>query len=103
MADAAADSQCAVLAFLGRRETYPERPAVLRIDTHSAIVFLAGANLGAAGYEVGLARATGALLRRVPAVRAEVIRVADLELDLPRMKARREGQHERESGGDAGA
>ena len=32
------------------------------------------------------------LLRRVPAVRAEVIRVADLELDLPRMKARREGQ-----------
>ncbi len=42
MAEATADSQGAVLAFLGRRETYPERPAVLRIDTHSAIVFLAG-------------------------------------------------------------
>jgi hypothetical protein len=44
--------------------------AVLLVDAVSsveAIVFLAGANLGAAVYGVGLARATGALLRRVPA------------------------------------
>jgi hypothetical protein len=42
MAEPAADGQDAVLALLGRRETYPAQPQVTRIDTHSAIVFLAG-------------------------------------------------------------
>ena len=34
------------------------------VSTNEALVFLAGANLGAAGYEYGLARITRALLRR---------------------------------------
>ncbi|HYI17910.1 MAG TPA: hypothetical protein VD836_04335 [Solirubrobacteraceae bacterium] len=36
------------------------------VTADDALVFLAGANLGAAAYELGLARATRALLRRRP-------------------------------------
>lgn len=45
MAEPAADEQAAVLDFLGRSDTYPARPRVKRIDTHSAIVFLAGGDV----------------------------------------------------------
>ena len=70
--------------FLTARDSVPDR--------------VRGLELGADDYLVKpfawvefLARVR-TLLRRAPAVRTEVLKVADLELDLPRMKARREGQ-----------
>ncbi|MDB6134874.1 MAG: DNA-binding response regulator [Verrucomicrobiales bacterium] len=70
--------------FLTARDTVPDR--------------VKGLELGADDYLVKpfawaefLARLR-TLLRRGPARQAEVIRLADLELDLPRMKARRGGK-----------
>jgi two-component system copper resistance phosphate regulon response regulator CusR len=70
--------------FLTARDSVPDR--------------VRGLELGADDYLVKpfawvefLARVR-TLLRRAPVSRAEVIKVADLELDLPRMKAKREGQ-----------
>ncbi|RYD35423.1 MAG: response regulator [Verrucomicrobiaceae bacterium] len=70
--------------FLTARDTVPDR--------------VKGLELGADDYLVKpfawaefLARLR-TLLRRGPARQSEVIRVADLELDLPRMKARRGGK-----------
>lgn len=70
--------------FLTARDSVPDR--------------VRGLELGADDYLVKpfawaefLARVR-TLLRRAPTTVAEVIKVADLELDLPRMKAKREGQ-----------
>ncbi|RBP48165.1 two-component system copper resistance phosphate regulon response regulator CusR [Roseimicrobium gellanilyticum] len=69
--------------FLTARDAVPDR--------------VRGLELGADDYMVKpfawvefLARVR-TLLRRSPVTRSEIIKVADLELDLPRMKAKREG------------